>query len=135
MRITGPFTLASASRHPLDGPAVGLPGIHERLPARRGAVEVVRAERGLFGGDRPDTPLTAEQRAKRVDRHEKVAGVLLHHREQQIPSGVTRQPAVGQHRQTREQDLARLDLVAGESQRAFQHVSWGQHAEFVPELT
>ena len=80
-------------------------------------------------------PAAAEQRAQPVDGREEVAaGVLLHHRKQQVAAGVARQPAVLEHRQPRQQNRARLALVARQRQRALQHVARRQHAQLVAQL-
>ena len=79
--------------------------------------------------------LAAQQRAQAVDGGEEVAAVLLHHRQQQVAAGVAAQPRVLGHRQPREQDTARLALVARQRQRAAQHVARRQHAELVAQLT
>ena len=72
--------------------------------------------------------------AQAVDGGDEVAGVLLHHRQQQVAAGVPGEPAVLEHRQPREQDLPRLALVARERQRALEDVARRQHAELVAQL-
>ena len=113
--------------------AVALPGVDLRLAARRRAVLVGGAERGALGADRPDVPAAAEQPAQAVDGGQEIAAVLLHHREQEVAAGVSGEARVLERRQPREQHAARLGFVAGQRQRALEHVAGRQHAQLVAQ--
>jgi len=79
--------------------------------------------------------LAPEQRPECVHRHEEVAAVLLHHRQQQVAARVPAETRVLlERRQPRQQHPPRLALVARQRERALQHVARRQHAELVAEL-
>ena len=102
--------------------------------ALHGAVGVFGAEHRLLDADRPDVAAAPEQRAQAADRGEKVAAVLLHHRQQQVAAGVAAEPRVLERRQARQQHAARLAFVARQRERAAQDVAGRQDAELVAQL-
>jgi hypothetical protein len=113
-----------------------LHGIHFHFAAPLRPVFVLGADGCRLDAHRPDATLAPEERAQRVDRGQEVAAVLLHHRQQQIPAGVARQPLMMLERgQAREQHSSRLPLIPRESQRALQHVAGRQHPQLVAQLT
>ena len=99
--------------------------------ARQRAVAVFGADAGRFDADWPDPARAAEQPAQAFDRGEKVAAVLLHHRQQQVAAGVSAQARMLERREPRQQHAAGLAFVARQRQRALQHVARRQHAELV----
>ena len=119
--------------HAPDLPAVALPRVDLDLPCRAGAVGELRANRRVLDAGRPDAAAAAEQRPQTVDGREEVAAVLLHHRQQEVSAGVARQPRVLERREPRQQDAARLGLVARQGQRALEDVAGRQHAELVAQ--
>ena len=99
------------------------------------AVLVRRTDGGVRQADRPDAAFASEQRAERIDGDEKVAAVLLHHREQQVAAGVSRKLRVrAQHRQARQEHASRFAFVRRQRQRAFQDVARRQHTQLVAKL-
>ena len=128
--VEGPEKLEAV----LDGVAAVESRVDLDLAARRRPVRVARAQAGLLDADGPHAPPAAEQRAQPFHAGEEAAAVLLHHRQQEVAAGVPGQARVFQRRQPRQQQPARLALVARERQRALQHVARRQHAEFVAQL-
>ena len=94
---------------------------------------VFRAHAGRLDADGPHVPDAAEQRAQSVNRQQKITAVALHHRQQQVATGVPGQARIDR-RHARQQHASRLGLVAGERKGAFQHVAGRQHAKFVAQL-
>ena len=119
---------------PLHELAAALPEIHFHFAARLHAGAVFRAHARRLDAHGPDVSHAAEQRSQPVDRRQEVAAVALHHRQQEVAAGVTRQARIDR-RHARQQDAPRLSLVASERQRAFQHVAGRKHAQLVAQLT
>ena len=108
---------ASAPRRPRPRRASAMPSPYSAQ---------IDAGSTLTGHTRPRQPSSA---AQPVDRRQEVAAVLLHHRQQQVAAGVPGQAIVLlERRQPREQHAARLAFVAGERERALEHVARRQHA-------
>ncbi len=118
-----------------DSAAVRLLRINGHLTDRRGRVVVLSAHAGVLDADRPHAPLAVEQRAERVDGRKEIAAELLHHREQEVATGVAAQASVLETRQTRQQNATGLVLVACQRKRALEYVTWRQHAKLVAQLT
>jgi len=78
-----------------------------------------------------DTPVVADGVVRFIG--EKVAAVLLHHRQQQIPAGVSAEPGVLERRQTRQEDAPRFAFVPRQRERAPEHVSGRQHPQLVAQ--
>jgi len=112
-----------------------LRGIHFHFTTRNRAVGILGADRGAGDGDGPDAALAPEQRPECVHRHEEVAAVLLHHREQQVAAGVPGELRVArEHRQAREEHAARFGFVRRERKRALEDIAGRQHPQLVPQL-
>ena len=122
-----PQPLDRAGRRP--GPRPPRPRRASSIRRAYSAQSVARSI--VIGQTRPWHPSSARRPSTAARKSPRV---LLHHREQQVAAGVAGERAVLEHRQAREQDLARLALVARERQRAPQHVARRQHAKLVAQL-
>ena len=150
-KLPGPITTASSERmtsrdlrvdghgrlepQAPDRSAAGLAGVHADFAAGVRSVVMLGAQCRALDGDRPHVAAAAEQRAQAVDGGEEVAaGVLLHHREQQIAAGVPRQLAVARASAGARAGSCAPRARCGERQRALEHVARRQHAELVAQL-
>ena len=120
---------AGRSRRPPACPASTSTSPRVVEPSAYSAQSVARST--VIGHTCPRQPSSARNPSTAARKSPRV---LLHHREQQVAAGVAGQPAVLEHRQAREQDLAGLALVARERQRALEHVARRQHAQLVAQL-
>ncbi len=94
----------------------------------------IATDRRRLDADRPDPSTTAEQRTQAVHRVEKVAAVALHHREQQVASGVTAQACMFKRGQPGQQHASSFAGVSRQCQCALQDVARRQHTELVTQL-
>ena len=119
--------------NPADPAPLALLGVNFHLTARRRSVFVFGAHGRLLDTDGPDASYAIEQGSQAIDGGEKVAAVLFHHRQQQVPAGVTTELVVLEAREPGQQDPSCLGLVARQRQCTPEDVTRWQHAKLVPQ--
>src|SRR5262245_44435093 len=87
----------------LDEPARRLRRVHFDLAAPDRSSAVLRADGGLLNSHRPDAAAASEQRTQAVDGVDEIAAVPLHHRQQQVSTGVSTEFRMFERRYTRQQ--------------------------------